>query len=201
MSGLSDLTQHLTSCCEFLLNHSLDCAKVDLHHQLQLSRGEIVMIFLVQNTLSVFWNWKWKCETVTALTFGIVCLNDETNCGRCLPVWVTLVLTVGGCLCVASCRNGKRTAPHAYKRWAGAALQPNEHHTTGDEPSLTNKEKKNPDAFKSRRDYHLCYSACCLFVYSNRAVPYNRGSFRAEIWTASLCVKVITRSGYHRDKR
>lgn len=40
-------------------------------------------------------------------------------------------LTLGNCLCVASCRNGERTAPHAHQRWAGAALQPNEHHTTG----------------------------------------------------------------------
>lgn len=35
-------------------------------------------------------------------------------------------------LCAASCRNGERTAPHAHQRWTGAALQPHEHHTTGE---------------------------------------------------------------------
>lgn len=33
-------------------------------------------------------------------------------------------------------------------------------------------------------------------LFFNRAVRYSQGFFRVEIWTALLCVKVITNSGY-----
>lgn len=53
-----------------------------------------------------------------------VLLSQQSDMNK-RSLWPDVVHTV-------SCRHGERTAPHAHQRWAGAALQPDEYHTTGE---------------------------------------------------------------------
>lgn len=110
---------------------------------------------------------KWKCGTVTVQIFvGRLAsnwLSEHQRKGFFSRFKRLCVCPDSGplCLCVASCRNGERTAPHAHQGWAGAAIQPNEHHTTGYE-----KEK---DAFiKWRRSIILSYCSWILDEIANR---------------------------------
>lgn len=89
------------------------------------------------------WNAELKFWAITfrrrLALWAIISLQIEfiTTWGRFLTARVTRgkVALTPSCLLslfAASCRNGERTAPHAHQRWAGAAIQPNEHHTTGE---------------------------------------------------------------------
>lgn len=92
-------------------------------------------------------NWQWNAELkFWAITFrwrlalwAIISLQIEfiTTWGQFLTARVTRgkVALTPSCLLslfATSCRNGERTAPHAHQRWTGTAIQPNEHHTTGE---------------------------------------------------------------------